>query len=676
MKNLYFKLAFSGIKGNKKTYLPYILASVGVIAMYYIIAYLAGSSFIASFTGGKQIQIYLGMGVNILEVFSIIFLFYTHSFLIRRRKQEFGLYNILGLSRRDIAIVMFVETTSLALLTIGIGLLSGVLLSKIAELALMALIEAPQSYGINLSPSAIIDTIVLFLSINAIVYCKTLFDIHHTKTVNLLHSDSYGEKAPKANWLIAIIGLVILVVAYAIALSIKDPVLAITLFFFAVVLVIIATYLLFTAGSVTLCRLLQKNKKYYYKTNHFVSVSSMAFRMKRNGAGLATICILSTMVLVTITFTTCMYTGLENGIRNRFPRNIMLDIYAENSKDLSTIESAVRPEMDNILTRFGDAQSNLLDFQCVAFSGVKDGNNLTFLAMNDMASLDKAYDIYILPISDYNEMSDEPITLKNNEAAVWVSNGTPMTGEVNIEGGITVDVIKQIEDFSENDISTSSFMPSIYFFVNEFEPIVTALQTADQAEETPMGIVVHWFYGMDYAGDEMQSSLCAALSETISQNDLVAQNAVLFSGDCAADSRENFKALYGGAFYLGVILGTMFMVAAVMIIYYKQLTEGYEDKAKFAIMQKVGMTAKEIRKSINSQILTVFFLPLVTAGIHLCFAFPLLEKILAMFNIVDHNLLIMVTGITFLVFTLFYIIVYKLTSRTYYRIVTDMQTGN
>ena len=676
MKNLYFKLAFSGIKGNKKTYLPYILASVGVIAMYYIIAYLAGSSFIASFTGGKKIQIYLGMGVNILEVFSIIFLFYTHSFLIRRRKQEFGLYNILGLSRRDIAIVMFVETTSLALLTIGIGLLSGVLLSKIAELALMALIEAPQSYGINLSPSAIIDTIVLFLSINAIVYCKTLFDIHHTKTVNLLHSDSYGEKAPKANWLIAIIGLVILVVAYAIALSIKDPVLAITLFFFAVVLVIIATYLLFTAGSVTLCRLLQKNKKYYYKTNHFVSVSSMAFRMKRNGAGLATICILSTMVLVTITFTTCMYTGLENGIRNRFPRNIMLDIYAENSKDLSTIESAVRPEMDNILTRFGDAQSNLLDFQCVAFSGVKDGNNLTFLAMNDMASLDKAYDIYILPISDYNEMSDEPITLKNNEAAVWVSNGTPMTGEVNIEGGITVDVIKQIEDFSENDISTSSFMPSIYFFVNEFEPIVTALQTADQAEETPMGIVVHWFYGMDYAGDEMQSSLCAALSETISQNDLVAQNAVLFSGDCAADSRENFKALYGGAFYLGVILGTMFMVAAVMIIYYKQLTEGYEDKAKFAIMQKVGMTAKEIRKSINSQILTVFFLPLVTAGIHLCFAFPLLEKILAMFNIVDHNLLIMVTGITFLVFTLFYIIVYKLTSRTYYRIVTDMQTGN
>lgn len=676
MKNLYYKLAISGIKGNKKTYLPYILACIGVIAMYYIIAYLAGSSFIASFTGGKQIQIYLGMGVNILEVFSIIFLFYTHSFLIRRRKQEFGLYNILGLSRRDIAIVMFVETTSLALLTIGIGLLSGILLSKIAELALMALIEAPQSYGINLSLNAIMDTIVLFLSINAIVYCKTLFDIHRTKTVNLLHSDSYGEKAPKANWLIAIIGLVILVVAYAIALSIKDPVLAITLFFFAVVLVIIATYLLFTAGSVTLCRLLQKNRKYYYKTNHFISVSSMAFRMKRNGAGLATICILSTMVLVTITFTTCMYTGLENGIRNRFPRNIMLDIYAENAEDLSTIESAVRPEMDNILNQYGNAQSNLLDFQCVAFSGVKDGNNISFLAMNDMASLDKAYDVYILPVSDYNEMSDEPITLKDNEAAIWVSNGTTITGELNMEGSITVNVTKQVEDFSENDISTTAFMPSIYLFVNDFEPVVTALQTAQQSMEYPIGIDVHWFYGMDYARDEIQSSLCAALSETISQNELVAQNAVLFSSDCAADSRENFKALYGGAFYLGVILGTMFMVAAVMIIYYKQLTEGYEDKARFAIMQKVGMTAKEIRKSINSQILTVFFLPLVTAGIHLCFAFPLLEKILAMFNIIDHNLLIFVTGMTFLVFALFYIIVYKLTSRTYYRIVTDMQTGN
>ena len=676
MKNLYYKLAISGMKGSRKTYLPYILASTGVIAMYYIIAYLAGSTFIASFTGGEQIQIYLGMGVNILEIFSIIFLFYTHSFLIRRRKQEFGLYNILGLSRRDIAIVMFVETTLIALLTISIGLIAGILLSKIAELALMALIDAPQNYGINLSLSAIIDTIVLFVSINAIVYCKTLFDIHHTKTVNLLHSDSYGEKAPKANWLLAIIGLVILIAAYYIALTIEDPIIAVTLFFFAVVLVIIATYMLFTAGSVTLCRLLQKNKKYYYKTNHFISVSSMAFRMKRNGAGLATICILSTMVLVTITFTTCMYTGLENGLRNRFPRNIMLDITAENTDDLAAIEAEVRPQMDNILADYGNKETDVLDYQVVAFSGLWEGDNLSFLPMNEMASLDKAYDIYILPVSDYNEMSEDKLSLSSGEAAIWISNNTTYTGDLTLVDTTTLHVTQQVEDFGEGDISTSSFMPTVYLFVNDFDTIVSALETAEIDTEYPASIDVHWFYGIDYAGDEQQSALCADLSQAITQNELVADNAVLVSSECAADSRKSFQALYGGAFYLGVILGTMFMVAAVMIIYYKQLTEGYEDETRFAIMQKVGMTAKEIRKSINSQILTVFFLPLVTAGIHLCFAFPLLEKILAMFNIVDHNLLVLVTGATFLVFALFYIIVYRMTSRTYYRIVTDMQTGN
>lgn len=674
MKNLWFKLAVSGMKGNKKTYLPYILASVGVIAMYYIIAYLAGSTFIASFNGGTQIQIYLGMGVNILEIFSIIFLFYTHSFLIRRRKQEFGLYNILGLSRRDIGIVMFVETILISLLTITAGIAAGILLSKIAELALMALIEAEQNYAINISLSAIIDTIVLFLSINAIVYCKTLFDIHHTKTVNLLHTDNYGEKAPKANWLFAIVGLVLLVVAYYLALQIKDPIIAVTVFFFAVALVIVATYLLFTAGSVTLCRLLQRNKKYYYKTNHFISVSSMAFRMKRNGAGLATICILSTMVLVTITFTTCMYAGIENGLRNRFPRNIMLDIYAPDTTSLATVQEAVQPEMENILSQYGNAQSNMLDYHVVGFSGIKEGNSLSFLPMNDMASLDKAYDIYILPVSDYNEMSDEPLTLTGNEAAVWTSNNTTISGNITIEENVTLNVTQQVEDFSNGDISTSSFMPTIYLFVNEFDDVVNALTIAQQDMDYPIGITVHWFYGMDYTGDAEQSSLCAALTDVISQNELIASNTVLYSSDCAADSRESFRALYGGAFYLGVILGTMFMVAAVMIIYYKQLTEGYEDKARFNIMQKVGMTAKEIRKSINSQILTVFFMPLIAAGIHLCFAFPLLEKILAMFNIVDHTLLVMVTGITFLVFALFYIVVYHLTSRTYYRIVTDMHT--
>lgn len=675
MKNLYWKLAFSGMKGSKKTYLPYILASTGIIAMYYIIAYLAGSSFIASFTGGEQIQIYLGMGVNILEIFSVIFLFYTHSFLIRRRKQEFGLYNILGLSRRDIAVVMFVETLCIAGLTICIGLIVGILLSKIAELALMALISAEQSYAINISLSAIIATITLFLSINAIVYCKTLFDIHHTRTVNLLHSDSYGEKAPKANWLIAIIGLALLIAAYTIALNIEDPVIAVTLFFFAVVMVIIATYLLFTAGSVTLCRLLQKNKKYYYKTNHFISVSSMAFRMKRNGAGLATICILSTMVLVTITFTTCLYGGLENGIRNRFPRNIALDFSATNTDDLTDLETTVRPKIDAILAEYGNKEANILDYQVIGFAGFFDHDEITFMPLNEMPILENAYEFYIVPSSHYSRMTGCTLSLADDEAAIWFSDDTTLTNDtLTIEGQKTLHVTQEIDDFRQGDISTSSFIPSAYIFVNNFDDIAASLETIQTEINYPMTIDVHWYYGLDYSGDSEQSALCKDLTDVIAQN--ISNDNIIFTSECAADSRKSFMALYGGAFYLGVILGTMFLVAAVMIIYYKQLTEGYEDKARFAIMQKVGMTAKEIRKSINSQILTVFFLPLVTAGIHLCFAFPLLEEILSLFNITSHNLLVLVTSVTYLVFALFYIVVYRITSRTYYRIVTDMHTGN
>lgn len=324
-RGIYRTLAWFGIKKNRKLYLPYIFACTGTVMMCYIISFLSTSPTFANITGGRTVQSFLGMGFGVLSVFSVIFLFYTNSFLIRRRKKEFGLYNILGLGKRHLAVVLFLETLMVAGITVFGGLFWGILFSRLAELCMIKSLGGTAAFTFTVSFSSIYQTAVLFLVIFLLIFLNTLRQIHLSNPIQLLHSENAGEKPPKANWILAVLGTAILAGAYYLAVTIEDPVSALLTFFAAVVMVILATYLLFIAGSVTLCRILQKNRKYYYRTNHFVSVSSMAYRMKRNGAGLASICILCTMVLVMISSTVCLYIGAEDSLRNRYPRNINLD---------------------------------------------------------------------------------------------------------------------------------------------------------------------------------------------------------------------------------------------------------------------------------------------------------------------------------------------------------------
>lgn len=682
-RGFYEKLAYTGIKKNKKLYTPYILTCIGMVMMTYIISFLTSSETIKSMPGGNEIQGFLGMGFGVMSVFSLIFLFYTNSFLLRRRKKEFGLYNILGMGKKNLAVVLMWESLFIAGISIVCGIFSGVVFSKLAELCLIKMLQGTAEFGMTVKFSSIWQTALLFAGIFLLIFINTLRQIHLTNPIELLHSENAGEKPPKANWLLALAGAVILGGAYYLAVTIEDPVTALTWFFVAVVMVIIGTYLLFVAGSVVLCKILQKNKKYYYKTNHFVSVSSMIYRMKRNGAGLASICILCTMVLVMISSTVCLYSGTEDSLRTRYPRHINIQA---NVKDYSEIGPERLDEIRSVSTeetaKLGAEPKNVLDYRVAAVAGYDVADGVIDIGVNNLTELSDVWQIFIVPVEDYNRLMGKNVTLDEDEAIIYTTKmGQYDNSTIAIGNSDPLRIKERVTDFVDNGVDAMQIFPSMCIFVSDFNEKIEPIKEYKNNKGEPI-IQFSWFYAFDLdLNDETQIEL----EKTLSNKMLAIQKQVVsetgnedFYIVCEGVSAERagFYGLYGGLFFLGVLLGIVFIFAAVLIIYYKQVSEGYEDQSRFDIMQKVGMTKKEIRKSINSQILTVFFLPLVTAGIHLAFAFPLIKKLLMLFSLTNTGLLIGVTVACYLIFALFYVIVYRLTSGAYYSIVSGAKEEN
>lgn len=679
----YEKLAYTGIKKNKKLYTPYILTCIGMVMMTYIISFLTSSEAIKSMPGGNEIQGFLGMGFGVMSVFSLIFLFYTNSFLLRRRKKEFGLYNILGMGKKNLAVVLMWESLFIAGISIVCGIFSGVVFSKLAELCLIKILQGTAEFKMTVNFASIWQTALLFAGIFLLIFINTLRQIHLTNPIELLHSENAGEKPPKANWLLALAGAVILGGAYYLAVSIEDPVTALTWFFVAVIMVIIATYLLFVAGSVVLCKILQKNKKYYYKTNHFVSVSSMIYRMKRNGAGLASICILCTMVLVMVSSTVCLYAGTEDSLRTRYPRHINIQA---NVTDYSEIGPERLDEIRSVSTeetaKKGAEPKNVIDYRVAAVAGYDVADGVIDVDVNNLTEASDIWQIFIVPVEDYNRLMGKNVTLEEDEALIYTTKmGKYDNSTIAIGDGEPLKVKEQVTDFVDNGVDAMQVFPSMCIFVSDFNEKVEPLKEYKNNKGKPI-VQYAWFYAFDLdLDDETQIELEKTLSDKLLA---VQKQAVTETGDkdfyivCEGVSAERagFYGLYGGLFFLGVLLGIVFIFAAVLIIYYKQVSEGYEDQSRFDIMQKVGMTKKEIRKSINSQILTVFFLPLVTAGIHLAFAFPLIKKLLLLFSLTNTGFLIGVTVACYLIFALFYVIVYRLTSGAYYSIVSGAREEN
>ena len=646
-KGIYSRLALTGIKKNKKLYIPYILTCIGMVMMFYIITFLSSSDMMMNYPGGETMRGILGFGVYVIGFFAVIFLFYTNSFLVRRRKKEFGLYNILGMGKRNIARVMLWETLFIGAFSIAVGMALGVLFSKLAELVMVNIMSMDATFGVTIDYKAIYYTVVLFAVIFFLILLNSLRQVHLSNPIALLHSENAGEK-------------------------IKDPVTTLAAFFFAVIMVIVATYLIFISGSVAFCKILQKKKNYYYKTNHFVSVSSMSYRMKRNGAGLASICILCTMVLVMISSTVCLYLGKEDSLRERYPRNINVTMTSQIYSDLISQDANSIAKMSiETAENMGYTPVNAIDYTMLSFvSYVRDGEIVFDEDENGFNYVSgDLWQIFIVSLDDYNRLTGSQENLNEDEVMIYTSKDMDYNYDVlKIKGQEPLNIKKVVTDFENNGVDTMQIIPALYIFVPDLE-----LQTemiSEQSENTIGNINRFVGYDLD-ATDQQQTDVFNEIYDWLRTSQVKSADSSMYVYvEGVANEKFEFFGLYGGLFFLGIILGIVFIFAAVLIMYYKQVSEGYEDQSRFEIMQKVGMTKREIKKSINSQMLTVFFMPLIASGVHLAFAFPMIYKMLILFGLVNKVFLIMVTVGCFLLFALLYMLVYKITSRAYYSIVS------
>lgn len=666
---LYPKLAVNSIKKNRRIYLPYILTCAGMIMMYYITSFLTVSSFVKEMQGGTTMHMLLYMGCGVMVVFSAVFLFYTNSFIIRRRKTEFGLYNILGMDKRNISRILLWETFIIYVSSLVVGITCGVLFSKLAELALTKMLGGAASYTFNAEPKSIIHAMVYYAVIFLLILINSLRQIHLSNPIELMKSENSGEKPPKANYFLAVLGTLILGAAYFLAVYIQNPLEAIFAFFVAVIMVIAATFMLFVSGSVALCKILQKNKRYYYKTNHFISVSQMAYRMKRSGAGLASICILSTMVLVTLSSTICLYIGEEDMLARRYPRDIVVETYSTDEKVVSWSRSAV----NTALEKFGETPENILHYTYLDISGglvgseiILDPNRRDEVGNSDIRQL------FIITLADYNRLMGKNETLSDGEALIYTTKKDYDFDTLTIAEYGTFNIKEHIDAFVPNGIDAEQMTPSVFIFVKD-EAVVKELYELQLGIYGNASSYMHDYYAFDLSCDaDKQIEITKEMTDNITK--IRAEHPDDWAGvglDGLESGRSDFYALYGGLFFLGILFGTVFIAAAVLVMYYKQISEGFEDKSKFSILQKVGMTKSEIRKSINSQVLTVFFAPLAAAGVHMAFAFGIVSRLLMLFGLTDKKLFAIVTLCCFVLFGILYTAVYIITSSSYCKIVSD-----
>ena len=703
---LYSRLAATGIKKNGMAYIPYILTAALMISIFYIVAFLANNSMLLGMVGGRTMGIILRFGEIVMGIFSAIFLFYTNSFLIKRRKKEFGLYNILGLGKRQIARVLVRETFFVYLIAEVLGLGLGILFSKLAEMLAIRMLRGSINYVFYVDFFAMIVALILFAVIFAVILGNSLRQLFFSRPVELLHSENTGEKPPRTNIPGAVIGVLILGVAYYMAVRIKTPEIAMGMFFIAVVLVIIATYILFITGSVVLCRLLQKNKRYYYKTNHFVSVSQMAFRMRRNGAGLASICILSTMVLVTMSSTVSLYRGIPDSIEEAYPHDITVQMYDDETRQTDSLIDVINGiaeghgytpanrEVTHIMTLTEDVAQYVM------------GLDLT-IPGHDFGVWFNA-SIHLLDEANEN-IKALGIELGENEVAIFEAGYKLLTANPTIKFGEqeftyqTIDINpskyplgSELTDGETNedyawifvrDIETMSKLYKIQYDI--LKPLndklrEEAILEAELLGESGYGYSSLWMgplevnYSFDISDDinevnYLYEQLDNPYGEWYEAIRNAQENMHLSWGYWRVDTKATFVdeyyGMFGGLLFLGILLGSVFALSAALIMYYKQVSEGFEDAARFEILRKVGMTRREIRASINSQVLKVFFLPLVAAGIHLLFAFPMLTKMLSAFDFRNVTLFAGVTIIGYLIFGALYVLFYKITSRGYLVIV-------
>lgn len=670
MGKLYFKLAKTNLSNNKPFYIPYIISSIITVAMLYMMSFLSDNKGLNKIMGADSLATIFRLGVGIIVIFSYIFLFYTNSFIIKRRKKEIGVYNILGMEKRHLSKVLFVETIYSAIISLVCGIIVGIAFSKFILMVLYGIIGIHKTVEFFVNIHGIILCVVSFGILFLLTFLYNFMQIKLANPIELLRGTSVGEREPKTKIFMTIVGVVCLAIAYYIAITTENPLNVLTLFFVAVLLVIIGTFALFTAGSIALLKLLRNNKKFYYNKRHFMAVSGMLYRMKQNAAGLASICILSTMVLVVISTTVSMYVGIQDELMARYPNDVCVTVDYNSVIDKSSeIEKAIFDEIDSAEVKNKKAFSYLS-----VFVGQKgDG----FTTDKEHLSYQNSYLFYILSKDDFikidNNFKDKIGNISKGEAVV-VLNKKYDKKDIKIFGK-NYKVNKSFEHTEDNDLYVISTLNGLGYIILDNDESVQELY---DVQEKMLGKGANYYTNkirFDFKSGNKKQKAAAykkidnAVKKYFKENKNDKKEISSYWVESRQENEQNFYLLYGGLFFLGIFLGTMFLIVTVMIIFYKQITEGYDDRERYQILEKVGMSSREVKDTIKSQIRIVFVLPIFAAAVHVTAAFPMVNRILKMLNLNNEKLFAGCLAATIIAFAVIYYLVFKVTSRAYYKIV-------
>lgn len=664
-KGMYTKLAITNIKNNRKFYFPYLLTGIITVAMFYIMCALESNPGIQSMPGAKDLGLILRLGIGVIGIFAVIFLFYTNSFIIKRRKKELGIYNILGMEKRHIAKILSKEAFFTAIIAIGGGLVTGVLFHKLACMLLYRMIGFNGGITFSFSKKGVMITAILFAIVYLLTYIYDLFQVQLANPIELLQSGNKGEREPKTKAIMAVLGVLCLGTGYFIAITTKNPIKALTLFFVAVILVIIGTYLLFTAGSIALLKILRRNKGYYYQTKHFTSVSGMIYRMKQNAVGLANICILSTMVLVAVSTTVSLYVGVEDIMKERYPNEINIRAYYDTG---APSEDSIAPIVEKSVKESGRKIRHEEDYLELYFAAIKDQGQYSLDKEKVKTAGDRVSGFVVLTREDCKKKYNEEIPeLAENEVALFTIKKTDMDTLVLENRSYHVKEIKQFQNTEDFETIADIMDEYYYVIVNDVQDMERLWQLQkDIYQENSSSISRQ--VRLDIDGDSEQKKECFENIKTALGPEQAKARILI---DSRQSSLDEFYQIYGGFLFLGLFLGILFLMITVLIIFYKQISEGYDDKERFSIMEKVGMSNDEVKATIRSQVRTVFFLPILMAAIHVGMAFPMIKRLLSLFGLSNTALFAGCMAGTILVFVLIYLLVFLKTSKTYYKIVGE-----
>lgn len=668
-KGIFSRLAKQNIRNNKSTYIPYIITCIFCIAMIYMMEFLRDCPTLdQAVRQADEVRMIVFTGEIVVEIFCIIFLIYSNSFLMKRRQKEIGLYNILGLERNHIGIVMFLETIITSIGSLAGGIAVGIIGSKLALLLLLKLLHIPSVLGFYISVKGIFTCLFMFGIVFLMILFLNLAKIHLSRPVELLRGNNTGEKEPAAKWLMALIGFICLGAGYYLAITTESPIKAITIFLLAVILVMAGTYLLFTAGSIVILKFLRRRKSFYYRTGNFISISGMLYRMKQNAIGLASICILSTGVLLMISMTVSIYFGMNDIMLNRYPYDVDMSVTSISEDECQTaIEAFEKAIADNKVPVEKSVEEIYLDIVCS-----KNGDQILIKPANTIRNSDSVLVLSLLNQAEYERLTGISANLNDGEIFAWYPSAVQKDSVTVDETEFTVKkwLDKNPLTCGEDAVSDNAVLVVTDEDFKKFDEMRTEMYKGVSSAPAGEDLTLH--LGLDITGSETDKidfgTPVMEVVKDLKKNGGLSENSWITSG-IRQQEYESYYADNGSLLFIGIFLGSLFLMGTAMIIYYKQISEGYEDQKRFEIMQKVGLSRREVRSSVRRQILMVFFLPLLMAMLHITMAFPMIRRMLLLFGMTNTKLFIGCTAGTVLIFAVVYGLIYLMTARSYYHIV-------